>query len=129
MKEHSPAFLAYVERRRDEVQELEVSELQAFLSTHPEARVVDIREDHEWEAGHLAQATHLGRGILERDAETTFALETPLVLYCGGGFRSILSAHALQEMGFTHVYSLAGGFRALQEAGFPIRTASESSEE
>lgn len=129
MKTHSPAFLAYVEKRRAEVQELEVAELEAFLQAHPEANVVDIREDHEWEAGHLASAVHVGRGILERDAETTFAPDQPLVLYCGGGFRSVLSAHALQEMGFSRVYSLAGGFKALQEAGFPIAPGSEGREE
>lgn len=127
--EHSPAFLAYVEGRRAAVREMEVLDLTNFLVAHPEAVLVDIREDHEWDAGHLAHAHHLGRGILERDAEKTFALHTPLILYCGGGYRSILSAHALQEMGYAQVYSLAGGFRALQEAGFPVVSGSERGEE
>jgi len=129
MKEHSPAFLAYVEKRRSMVNEIEVSALPDFLETHPATCVVDIREDHEWDAGHVSFARHLGRGILERDAESSFDPETPIILYCGGGYRSVLSAHALQEMGFTRVYSLAGGFKALQEAGFPVDPASERCEQ
>jgi rhodanese-related sulfurtransferase len=83
--------------------------------------LLDVREDHEWAAGHLPGAQHLGRGILERDIEGIAPnLEQPLVLYCGGGFRSALAADSLQQMGYRRVYSLAGGFRGWKDSGLPI---------
>ncbi|MGD1091663.1 MAG: rhodanese-like domain-containing protein [Bryobacteraceae bacterium] len=85
--------------------------------------LIDIREDHEWAAGHAAGAIHLGKGILERDIETEIPdKSTTLVLYCGGGFRSALSADALQKMGYTNAISLDGGWRAWTAAGLPTES-------
>jgi rhodanese-related sulfurtransferase len=116
-KVHGARFLALVEAARGSVREIPVEELKAL----PGAQLIDVREDHEWAAGHPAGAKHLGRGIIERDIEAVFPdVEQPLVLLCGGGFRSVLSAASLQEMGYKQVYSLIGGWRAYQAAGLPV---------
>lgn len=83
--------------------------------------LLDVREDHEWQAGHLPGAEHLGKGIIERDIEERFPdVDAELILYCGGGFRSALAAETLQKMGYTNVISMDGGFRGWKEAGYPI---------
>lgn len=83
--------------------------------------MIDVREDHEFWIDHAAGARHLGKGIIERDIESVIPdKQAPIVLYCGGGYRSVLVADALQQMGYTHVVSLAGGIRALRDAGFPL---------
>ena len=85
------------------------------------ARLVDVREESEWAAGHVRGAEYMGRGILERDIEQRVPdKKTELILYCGGGFRSALSADNLQKMGYTNVFSLAGGWREWQAKGGPI---------
>lgn len=119
--DHSPGFLAHVEARRPHVHEVTVAETLAALAADSNARLIDVREDREWMAGHAAGATHTARGVIERDIETLVpALDTPLYLYCGGGFRSALSAHSLQQMGYTAVHSIAGGWRAWEEAAAPV---------
>jgi rhodanese-related sulfurtransferase len=119
--EHSPGFLAYVDARRSQVTERSVAEARAELQARPEARLIDVREDREWHAAHAAGAEHIARGVLERDIERRVPdPATPLYLYCGGGYRSALAAATLQEMGYTHVVSIAGGWRAWEEAGAPI---------
>ena len=76
-------------------------------------QLVDVREESEWNAGHLPGAIHLGKGVIERDIEKKIPdMRTPLVLYCAGGNRSALSADNLQKMGYTRVRSLAGGYGA-----------------
>ena len=83
--------------------------------------LIDVREDNEWEAGHLPSALHLGRGVIERDIEQHFPdFDTELILYCGGGYRSALTAESLQKMGYTNVISMDGGFRGWSEAGLPV---------
>jgi rhodanese-related sulfurtransferase len=118
--DHAPRFLALVESARALVRETTVDEVLARRARGERFELVDVREDHEWVAGHAAGARHVGRGILERDVERLFPdLDTPIVLYCGGGFRSALSAEALQRMGYRQVVSMAGGFRAWRESGAP----------
>jgi rhodanese-related sulfurtransferase len=79
-----------------------------------------VREDNEWERGHIPGAVHMGRGIIERDIEEAVPDHTArLVLYCGGGFRSALAADNLQKMGYTSVISMDGGWRGWTEAGLP----------
>jgi|GEM_PF-3235047 len=119
--DHSPGFLAHVAAHRQHVHEVNVAETLAALSADPSARLIDVREDREWMAGHATGATHAARGVIERDIEHLVpALDTPLYLYCGGGFRSALAADSLQQMGYTAVHSVAGGWRAWQEATAPV---------
>ncbi|MCX7866798.1 MAG: rhodanese-like domain-containing protein [Limisphaera sp.] len=120
---HSPGFLALVNEARKHIREITVAELRARLEVNPQAVLVDVREDHEWNAGHARGAVHLGRGILERDIERRFPdKETELILYCGGGYRSALAAEAAQRMGYRRVASLIGGYRALLLAEWPIES-------
>ena len=118
---HSPGFLKVVDEAKAHVREVTVAEARARLAANPKAVLVDVREESEWTAGHAVEAQHLGKGILERDLETRFPEPgTELILYCGGGFRSALAADVAQRMGYTAVFSLAGGFRAMNEAGWPM---------
>lgn len=120
---HSPGFLALVEAARERVREITVSEYRAREAAADGLVLIDVREDHEWEKGRIPGAMHMGRGILERDIERTFAdKSTPMVLYCGGGYRSALAADNLQQMGYTNVLSLAGGFREWKHAGLPVES-------
>jgi rhodanese-related sulfurtransferase len=120
LKHHSPGFLRVTEAARARVEEVDLEGWDALERATPPWTLVDVREDAEWAAGRIPGAVHLGRGVLERDVELRFPdPETPLVLYCGGGFRSALAAASLKDMGYTHVRSLVGGVRAWQEAGRP----------
>jgi len=119
--DHSPGFLAHVQGKSANVHEVSVADARRAIALEPSARLFDVREDHEWAASHAAGAAHLSRGVLERDIERLVPeKDTPLYLYCGGGFRSALSADALQHMGYTEVHSIAGGWRAWAAAGAPI---------
>jgi rhodanese-related sulfurtransferase len=119
-KDHSPEFVALVDDAKQRVREIEVDEVLARQRAGDRFLLVDVREDREWEAGHAAGATHLGRGVIERDIRRAVPDKaTPLVLYCGGGFRSALAADNLQRMGYTEVRSLAGGWSAWQARGGP----------
>ncbi|HYM80388.1 MAG TPA: rhodanese-like domain-containing protein [Candidatus Limnocylindria bacterium] len=120
---HSPGFLALVRDAKSRVRELSIPEYRERVARGERIALVDVREDREWEKGHLPGAVHLGKGIVERDIEQTFPDKaTPLVCYCGGGFRSALVCDNLQRMGYTHVVSLDGGFRGWTEAGLPIES-------
>jgi rhodanese-related sulfurtransferase len=120
---HSPAFLALVQDAKSRVRELTIDEFVKRVAAGERFILVDVREDHEWNAGHIAGAVHLGRGILERDIEARVPDKAaPLVLQCGGGFRSALSADNLQKMGYTNVLSLDGGIRGWIERGLPVET-------
>ena len=115
---HTEGFLAVVNDAKSRIRELTVAETQLRLDQNADAKLIDVREDNEWEAAHAAGATHLGKGIIERDIETTVPDKTTeLILYCGGGYRSALAADALQRMGYTNVYSMAGGWKAWKESG------------
>src|SRR6185503_460605 len=120
---HTEGFLAVVNDAKSRIRELTVAETQLRLKQNADAKLIDVREDNEWEATHAAGATHLGKGIIERDIETTVPDKTTeLILYCGGGYRSALAADALQRMGYTNVYSMAGGWKAWKEEGGEIET-------
>lgn len=119
--EHSAKFLAIVADAKSRIRETTVDEVRADLEAGREFELIDTREDSEWESAHAGGATHLGKGIIERDIERIVPDEnTKIVLYCGGGYRSALAADALQKMGYGEVYSLAGGWRAWQAAGLPV---------
>lgn len=106
---HSPEFDALCSDARTRIRELDLGEWQAVRGT---VVLVDVREDREWAEGHMPGAVHMGKGVIERDALSRWSKDTPLVLYCGGGFRSALAADNLQKMGFRQVWSLAGGIKA-----------------
>lgn len=123
-KQHAPAFLALVEQAKAQIKEITITEL---LEHNQPYVLLDIREDHEWTQGHLPEAMHLGKGIIERDIEQTVPdKKQKLVLYCGGGFRSALSAQTLQQMGYQNVFSLAGGFRDWCERKLPLEVPTAS---
>ncbi|MGI9044220.1 MAG: rhodanese-like domain-containing protein [Gemmatimonadaceae bacterium] len=119
-KQHSPGFLALVDEVRPRVRELSVADTRQAVDGGS-GRLIDVREDNEWEAGHAMGAQHLGRGIIERDIETVVPdKDSELILYCGGGYRAALAADSLQKMGYTNVASVAGGWRAWLEAKAPV---------
>ena len=117
---HSEGFLKVVNDAKSRIREVNVAETQQRMRDDKNVKLVDVREDNEWNDAHAAGAIHLGKGIIERDIETTVPdKNTELILYCGGGYRSALAADVLQNMGYTNVFSLAGGWRAWKEAGAP----------
>lgn len=120
--DHSPGFLTLVNDAKRRVTEVSVAEARARLDANSKAILMDVREDHEWNAGHAAQAVHLGKGIIERDLEKLYPdKNAEIVLYCGGGFRSALSCDAAQKMGYRNVSSLIGGYKALAAAEWTIK--------
>ena len=121
MAKHSPRFLNLVDSVRVNVRECTVQDVKSRQEGGDSFILLDVREDHEWQAGHLPGAEHLGKGIIERDIEERFPdVDAELILYCGGGFRSALAAETLQKMGYTNVISMDGGFRGWKDAGYPI---------
>ena len=120
---HSEGFLKIVDDAKTRIKEVTVDQTRERLTANPSALLIDVREDHEWEDSHAAGAIHLGKGIIERDVEMTVPDKaTELILYCGGGYRSALAADVLQNMGFTNVFSMAGGWKAWKESGAPIES-------
>jgi rhodanese-related sulfurtransferase len=119
--QHSPRFLKIVEDAKKRVHEVTIDEVKAKLDRKEKFLLVDVREESEYAADHLPGAVHLGKGIIERDVEGRVPDQnTPLVLYCGGGFRSALAADNLQKMGYTRVLSMDGGIRGWREKGFAL---------
>lgn len=121
MGHHSNAFVALVDEAKAHIKEISTDDVKQRLDVNEPFYLIDVREDHEWQMGHLPAAVHLGRGILERDIEAILPdYDTDIVLYCGGGYRSALSAFNLQKMGYTRVKSLAGGIREWAEKKYPL---------
>lgn len=117
---HSPGFLRIVDDAKQRINELSVADVKAMLDSGKRFHLIDVREENEWANGHLPGARHLCKGIIERDIETAIPdRRAEIVLYCGGGFRSALSADNLQKMGYTNVASMDGGWRGWTDAGFP----------
>jgi rhodanese-related sulfurtransferase len=117
---HSPGFLKLAEDARSRVHEVSVDEARRKLESG-KAKLIDVREESEWGAGHARGAEHLSKGLIERDIEARVPdKRAELILYCGGGYRSALSADNLQRMGYTNVSSMVGGWRAWEAAGAPV---------
>ena len=117
---HSPAFLKLVENSKTRIGETDIREVKRRLDAGDKFYLVDVREESEWARGRLPGAVHLSKGVIERDIEKAIPDKSrPIVLYCGGGFRSALAADNLQKMGYTSVISMDGGWRAWTEAGYP----------
>jgi rhodanese-related sulfurtransferase len=121
LMQHSPEFLKVVNEARAHIKEVSVAEARARVDADPKVILVDVREDSEWANGHATQAKHLGKGILERDIETAIPdKNAEIILYCGGGYRSAISAEMAQRMGYTNVASLMGGYKGMVAAGWPM---------
>src|SRR6185369_16992961 len=118
---HSPGFLALVHEAKQHVRECSAADVKARLDRGETFHFVDVREDGEFAVDHARGAQHIGRGVLERDVERLIPdHDAPIVLYCGGGYRSALAADNLQRMGYTRVVSMDGGMTAWREAGYPV---------
>jgi rhodanese-related sulfurtransferase len=118
---HNPGFLKLVDAARARVKECTVAQAKTRLDRGDVLHFLDVREDHEFAKEHAKGAQHLGKGIIERDAETRIPnKEEAILLYCGGGYRSVLAADALQQMGYTNVVSMDGGIKGWQDAGYPM---------
>lgn len=115
---HSPGFEKLVEETKKKIKEISIQEVLEKQKNGSSFILIDVREESEWAAGHASGAIYMGRGIIERDIENQIPNpHTEIVLYCGGGFRSALSADSLQKMGYTNVSSMRGGMRAWRELG------------
>ncbi len=120
-KQHAPEFLKLVNDAKTRVKECTIADMRARQAGGEHFVLVDVREDNEFAAGRIPGAVHMGKGVIERDIEAKVPdPATPLVLYCGGGFRSALVADALQKMGYTNVISMDGGWRAWTQQGLPV---------
>jgi len=121
--DHSPGFLKLVNEARPRVNEITVEQARERLAKNPQAVLMDVREDAEWQKQHAAEAVHLGKGVLERDIETMFPdTNREIIMYCGGGYRSVLTAVVAKQMGYQNVYSLMGGYKALVNAQWPMKS-------
>jgi rhodanese-related sulfurtransferase len=119
--QHSTRFLQIVDDARKRIRETSVDDVKARLDRGENFLLVDVREESEYAKDHLPKAIHLGKGIIERDIEERVPdLDAPVVLYCGGGYRSALAADNLQKMGYTNVLSMDGGIRGWREKSFPL---------
>lgn len=119
--QHSEAFLNIVNAAKANINQLTIAQTKARMEMNPAVKVVDVREDREWALGHIAGAEHIGKGVIERDIESKIPdKDAEIILYCGGGFRSALSAENLQKMGYKNVYSMDGGWREWANAGNPV---------
>src|SRR5437660_10682758 len=124
--EHSAGFLKLVDEARAEVKELTIEQAREHLAKNSNAVLMDVREDLEWQKGHAKEAVHLGKGVLERDLEEMFPdPNREIIMYCGGGYRSVLTAAVAQKMGYRNVYSLMGGYKALVNAQWPMKSGGD----
>lgn len=119
--QHSPGFLAIVNDAKQHVREMTIDEYRRRVEAGEQFVLVDVREDHEWEKGHLPDAVHISKGVIERDIENSIPdKDAPIVCQCGGGFRSALVCENLQRMGYTNTWSLDGGYRGWVAKGLPV---------
>lgn len=119
--QHPPRFLKIVDDSKKRVREATVDEIKSRLDRGDKFVLVDVREESEWQKDHLPGAIHMSKGVIERDVEQKVPdLNTEMVLYCGGGFRSALAADNLQKMGYTNVISMDGGVRGWREKNYPM---------
>jgi rhodanese-related sulfurtransferase len=120
MPDHPEGFLKLVKEAKTRIKEEDFRDIKKKLDAGEPIIVIDTREDNEWARGHIPNAVHLGKGVIERDIEKAIPdKDATLVLYCGGGYRSALAADNLQKMGYRNVISMDGGWRGWTEAGFP----------
>jgi rhodanese-related sulfurtransferase len=122
-KQHAPRFLAIVSDTKTRIRECNVQDLKSRMDQGQKLTLIDVREESEFAAGHIPGALHLSKGVIERDIESVVPdLSTEILLYCGGGFRSALSADNLQRMGYQNVISVDGGWRSWTDASYPVES-------
>jgi rhodanese-related sulfurtransferase len=122
--DHSPGFLKLVNEEKIFVKEITLDEARQRLAAAPKCVLLDVREDGEWQKGHAAGAVHLGKGVLERDLEQLFPnVDTEILMYCGGGYRSVLTASAARRMGYWNCCSIIGGYKGMLAAGWPMKSS------
>jgi rhodanese-related sulfurtransferase len=127
MKKHSQRFLDLVNESKSKIDETDVQSIRKRQTNEESFHLVDVREPHEWQKGHLPNAIYIGKGVLERDIEGLIPqLDAEIVLYCGGGFRSAIAAENLLRMGYSKVSSMDGGYRDWTNAGFPVETTHDN---
>ena len=120
---HTPGFLSVVEDAKSRVKEISLEDTRTRLGENPDAVLLDVREESEWNKAHAKEAQYLGKGVLERDLETRFPdKETEIIMYCGGGFRSALTCDAAQKMDYTNVWSMENGYRGMIVAEWPMES-------
>lgn len=125
MAQHAPRFLQIVADAKQRIRETTVDDVKAKLDRGEKFLLIDVREESEWAKDHLPGAVHLGKGVIERDVEARVPdPATPIVVYCGGGYRSALAADNLQKMGYSNVLSMDGGIRDWRNKGLPLTTGS-----
>ena len=118
---HSPKFLTIAHDAKKNVKETTVIDVKSRLDKGEKLLLIDVREESEFATDHVSGAIHLSKGVIERDIELAVPdLATEIILYCGGGFRSALSAENLARMGYSNVISMDGGIRVWRENGFPL---------
>jgi len=123
MKKHSKRFLNIVDNTKKRISETNVEAVKEKLDRGETFYLVDVREESEWDKGHIKNAIYIGKGVIERDIEKKINnTDSEIILYCGGGFRSALAADSLQKMGYTNVYSMDGGYSGWVKAGYPVET-------
>ncbi|MCP4269892.1 MAG: sulfurtransferase [Candidatus Brocadiaceae bacterium] len=121
MKKHSTKFLNIVNNAKSRIGETNVEEVKAKMDRGERFILVDVREESEWEKGHITNAIYIGKGVIERDIEKKINnTEAEIILYCGGGFRSALAADNIQKMGYANVSSMDGGYSGWVGAGYSI---------
>lgn len=119
--EHSSGFLKLVNAERRFVKEITIEEARQMLEANPKCVLMDVREESEWQTGHAVEARHLGKGVLERDLEKLYPdTDTTILMYCGGGYRSVLAASAARKLGYWKCYSIMGGYKAMVDGNWPM---------
>ena len=122
---HSEGFLKLVNDAKSRIKETTPEAVRRRQEAGEQFHFIDVREDNEWQAAHAAAARHMGKGIIERDIEHQIPdHDAEIILYCGGGYRSALAADALQQMGYTNVISMDGGWTRWKELGYPVESGS-----
>ena len=121
--DHSPGFLKLVNEARPSVKEISIEAARERIAKNPQIVLMDVREDNEWQKSHAQEAVHLGKGVLERDLEGMIPdTNREIIMYCGGGYRSVLTAAVAQKMGYRNVFSLLGGYKGLVKAQWPMKS-------
>jgi sulfur-carrier protein adenylyltransferase/sulfurtransferase len=116
-----PTYRELLQQTRSEISEIDATQARERIESGVPV-VVDVREQSEWDEGHIPGAVHVPRGHLESRIDRLAPDPTrPVVIYCSAGNRSAFAAKTLGELGYEDVVSLAGGFTDWKRNGFPVQ--------